>query len=99
MKTLNPHVHIDDIPNYLIILTVQNKSKKNKPYMMAMYSERALKQNDSINQGKGFVCSVTNKKTFYLVNNDQSARLTEYNTYGIVFGKEEIKFIIGSDEI
>jgi hypothetical protein len=55
--------------------------------MLAMYSDRPLKSKDSLNNGKGFVSSVTNKKSYYLVKNDQSARLTEYSEYYIVFGK------------
>jgi hypothetical protein len=45
------------------------------------------------------VASVTNKKVYYLMKNDQTARLTEYNKYFIVFGKEEIKIKIGGDEL
>jgi hypothetical protein len=54
--------------------------------MLAMYSERPLTQQGTLNNGKGFVASVTNKTTYGLVRNTQNARLTEYNTYYIVFG-------------
>jgi hypothetical protein len=32
--------------------------------MLAMYSDKPLKSNDSPNVGKGFVASVTNKKSY-----------------------------------
>jgi hypothetical protein len=34
-----------------------------------------------------------------MVTNDKTARLTEYSTYYIIFGKAEIQFIIGKDEL
>jgi hypothetical protein len=57
-----------------------------------------LNPNDkSLNTGKGFVASVTNKTAFYMVtNNDPTARLTEYNDYFIVFGKGEVQFKFGT---
>jgi hypothetical protein len=88
MKLLNPHIHIDNIPNYVVILTVQNTDNDNKPYMLAMYSERALKEKDTLNTGKGFVSSVSNRKTYSLLAKDKNARLTEYNQYYIVFGTD-----------
>jgi hypothetical protein len=42
MKKINPHAKIDDIDNYIVIITLNNKDSKGKPYMMAMYSERPL---------------------------------------------------------
>jgi hypothetical protein len=42
MKLLNPHKHIDNTPNYAIIITLQQKDNNEKPYMLAMYSEKAL---------------------------------------------------------
>jgi mannose-6-phosphate isomerase-like protein (cupin superfamily) len=59
-----------------------------------------LNPNDkTLNTGKGFVASVTNKTTFYLVNNDESARLTEYNDNFLVFGKGEVQFKIGTSTL
>jgi hypothetical protein len=55
--------------------------------MLAMYSERPLNPNDStINYGKGFVASVTNKTSYHLANNN-TVRVTEYNDSFIIFGK------------
>jgi hypothetical protein len=34
-----------------------------------------------------------------MVKNDKTARLTEYSKYYIIFGKAEIQFIIGKDEL
>jgi hypothetical protein len=65
--------------------------------MLAMYSDRPLKSNDTINNGKGFVISVTNKESYYLVKNDPTARLTEYSDYFLVFGKAELQFKIGDN--
>jgi hypothetical protein len=47
MKLLNPHAHIDGIPNYIIIMTLSNFEKSGKPYMLAMYSAKSLKHNDT----------------------------------------------------
>jgi hypothetical protein len=44
MKTINIHKVIDNIPNYIIIMTLKKCDEKGKPYMIAMYSERALKK-------------------------------------------------------
>jgi hypothetical protein len=52
-----------------------------------MYSETPLQKGETLNTGKGFVASVTNRRPFYLVKNDKTVRLTEYNNYYIVFGK------------
>jgi hypothetical protein len=52
-----------------------------------------------LNDGKGFVASVTNRRAYYLVKNDKTARLTEYNTSYIVFGKDEVMFLIGRDTL
>jgi hypothetical protein len=52
-----------------------------------------LNPNDlTLNNGKGFIASVTNETTFYMVNEDKAARLTEYNDDRIVFGNGEIQF-------
>jgi hypothetical protein len=70
MKDINIHTAIDNIPNYIIIMTLEKCDEKGKPYMLAMYSERPLKKENILNTDKGFVASVTNKQTFYLVKND-----------------------------
>jgi hypothetical protein len=44
MKLLNPHAHIDGLPNYVIIMTLTNKDEEGKPYMLMMYAEKALIQ-------------------------------------------------------
>jgi hypothetical protein len=38
MKIQNPHKHVDDVDNYIIIMTLENCDKTGKPYMLAMYS-------------------------------------------------------------
>jgi hypothetical protein len=43
MKGINIHTAIDNIPNYIIIMTLEKCDNKGKPYMLAMYSERPLK--------------------------------------------------------
>jgi hypothetical protein len=44
MKTINIHTAIDNSPNYILIMTLENCDENGKPYMLAMYSERPLKQ-------------------------------------------------------
>jgi hypothetical protein len=68
-------------------MTLQKVHQTGKPYMLAMYSETPLQKGETLNTGKGFVASVTNRRPFYLVKIDKTARLTEYNNYYIVFGK------------
>jgi hypothetical protein len=38
MRILNPHTHIDNIPHYIIIMTLQNRDERGRPYTIAMYS-------------------------------------------------------------
>jgi hypothetical protein len=97
MKIINPHVCIDNEPNYAIIMSLGNRDEKGKNFLLAMYSEKALKYTDSINKESGFVASVTNGKVFHLVKTNKTASLTEYNQYSIVFGNSELYFKIGSD--
>jgi hypothetical protein len=99
MKLINPHIIIDGVPNYIVIMTLNKRGERGKPFMLAMYSEWPLKADGPRNTGKGFVASVTNRRPFYMVKNDKTARLTEYNQYYIVFGKTELQFIIGKDEL
>lgn len=98
MKAFNPHIFIDDVPNYIVIMTLENRDEEGRPYMLAMYSERALKTKDKINDGKGFISSVTNRKVFFLDKNlKNEPRVTEYYEYYITYGKGELQFKIGSD--
>jgi hypothetical protein len=61
MKYLNIHNHLDNIPNYIFIITIINKDKYGKPYLLALYSAIPLDpKNNALNTGKGFVASVTN---------------------------------------
>lgn len=43
------------------------------------------------------MASVTNRKVYTLVKNDKDARLTEYNSSFIIYGKGEIQFKIYND--
>jgi hypothetical protein len=43
MKLINIHTAIDNIPNYIIVMTLEKYNEKGKQYMLAMYSERPLK--------------------------------------------------------
>jgi hypothetical protein len=47
-------------------MNVNKFDKNNKPYTIAMYSERPLKENDPLNNGKGFIASITNQTLFSL---------------------------------
>jgi hypothetical protein len=42
MKVQNPHLHIDNVPNYIIIITLEKCDEKGNPYLLALHSERAL---------------------------------------------------------
>lgn len=44
MAVLNPHVTIDGVPNYVVIMTLCARCPKGKPYMIAMYSEKEQSQ-------------------------------------------------------
>lgn len=66
MKDINPHLCIDEIPNYIIIMKLDNKNKRGENYLVSMYSERPLSKTGGTNNGKGFIASVTNRKPFYL---------------------------------
>lgn len=80
MKDINPHLKVDSIPNYIVIMKMKNRTKDNKHYIMALYSEEALEEKGKINRGKGFAASVTNRKAFYLTQSlTHNPRLTEYN--------------------
>jgi hypothetical protein len=72
METLNIHSFIDGVPNYIFIIQLEKRNKFNKPYIVAMHSERPLKKNDSPNTDKGFIASVTNKKSFFLIKNEHN---------------------------
>jgi hypothetical protein len=76
MNLINPHIKIDNIPNYIVIVTLDNKDENKKPYMMAMYSEKPLKPSDPSNNGNGFVASVNNRRVFNIIKTDKTARLT-----------------------
>jgi hypothetical protein len=94
------HSKIDNFPNYIIVMTLKNKDQRGNPYMLAMYSERPLNANDkTLNTGKGFVSSVTNKTSYHLLPNNLTARLTDYNDYFVSFGKGEVQFKIGTSTL
>jgi hypothetical protein len=42
MKVQNPHKHIDNIQNYVIIIELEKHNDKGNPYVLAMHSERPL---------------------------------------------------------
>lgn len=42
MKDFNPHINLDEVPNYLIIIKLKNKANNDKNYLMALYSEPPL---------------------------------------------------------
>jgi hypothetical protein len=87
MKLLNPHKHIDGIPNYIVIMTLVNCDNKGNPYMLAMYSEKPLSLNEkNDHNNKGFIASVSNQKVFYLLKSNKNARYTEYNEYYLTYG-------------
>jgi hypothetical protein len=81
MKLLNPHKHIDGKPNYVVIMTLMNCDERGKPYMLAMYSEKALKyKNDNQRWNEnGFIASVNNNAMFYLLKSNKTARIAEYS--------------------
>jgi hypothetical protein len=61
MKQINPHIFIDGVPNYIIIMTLEKRNELGKPFMLAMYSENPLLSDGPLNTGNGFVASVTNR--------------------------------------
>lgn len=70
-----------------------NKTENGKNYLMAMYSERPLIKDASINNGFGFISSVTNQKAFYLRKFSKvEPRITMYNEHFFIYGCDEIKF-------
>jgi hypothetical protein len=57
-------------------MELEKVDEKGDPYLLALHSERALTADNVLNTDKGFVSSVTNKKAYYLVQSDPTARLT-----------------------
>jgi hypothetical protein len=78
MKLLNPHVHIDGKPNYVVIMTLVNCDFRGNPYMLVMYSEKALKpyQKNQTDEEKGFIASVNNKQIYHLLKSNKKACIT-----------------------
>ena len=87
MRNINPHFCVDRHPHYVVVMKLEQRDKHGKNYILAFYSERALEEKMTTNNGPGFVCAVTNRKTFYLrQNNSVNPRLTEYNEFYFIFG-------------
>ncbi len=77
MKYMDPHKTVDERSHYIILVKLKTLSEQYKRnYIVAMYSEKPLKKDSPLNIGPGFVCSVTNQKTFYLGKKAASPRLT-----------------------
>jgi hypothetical protein len=38
MKVQNPHILVDNVDNYIVIMTLKKCDGTGKPYMLAMYS-------------------------------------------------------------
>lgn len=77
MKDMNPHLSVDKNPHYIIIMKLEQKNKFGQNYILALYSERPLEYKMALNDGPGFVCAVTNRKSFYLRRNPtMNPRLT-----------------------
>ena len=89
-KNENPHSKVDGYPNYIAILKLKNKTKNGKNYLMAMYSERPLIKDTVINDGFGFICSVTNQKAFYLreISKINPPRMTMYDEHFFIYGSD-----------
>jgi hypothetical protein len=76
MKIINPHMNIDNEPNYVVVMSLSQRDSKGKPYLLAMYSEKALKSKDSTNKENGFVASVTNAKAYERLKSNKNSSLT-----------------------
>ena len=90
-KNDDPHSKVDGHPNYIAILKLKNKTNNGKNYLMAMYSERPLNKDIiiNINDGFGFICSITNQKAFYLRNSiNIKPRITMYDEHFFVYGSD-----------
>lgn len=97
MKDVNPHISVDGVPCYILILKMQNKNEKGKNYLIAMHSEKELMKGGELNNGKGFISSVTNQKTFYPRNTaTHSPRVTTYDEFYLKFGNDEMLIKINS---
>jgi hypothetical protein len=57
-------------------MALEKCDKNGNPYLLGLHSEWALQPIKDLNTGKGFVSSITNKKAYYMVENDPTARLT-----------------------
>lgn len=80
MKDINPHVCIDGVPNYVIIIRSARLTKDEKNFVLALYSERPLAPVKEINQGLGFISAVSSRRTFFLKRGQENnPRVTEYN--------------------
>lgn len=87
MKSMNPHLCVDKHPHYVVIVKLKQRDQHGKNFIIAFYSERALEDTMGKNNGAGFVCAVTNRRSFYLRKNSTlNPTLTEYNESYFVFG-------------
>ena len=42
LKDVNPHITVDGVPFYILIVKMHNRNDKGKNYVIAMYSEKEL---------------------------------------------------------
>lgn len=43
MKSLDPHNSVDNVPNYILLIKVNNQSDPSKPYLIGCFSEAELR--------------------------------------------------------
>ena len=92
LNPVNPHEHIDNIPNIIILIELANKK------VLAAFTQTAFSREDAINEksvvsrsrlgsNKALIMDLTNKVCF--ANNSPNNTII-YDENAIVWGKDEL---------
>ena len=91
MRNINFHSEVDDHPNFVLIIRMQNGNT------IAFYSVPPLKKNISEEESKGFLATLTNRRTFTLKSDPENvkrARIFKYDPYYMNIGNEDLRIYL-----
>ena len=91
-ETKNFHKFIDDRPQWVLLIKLTNN------YMIAGYSNLALLPG-LVNQGPGFLASLTNAVCLFRDERIKESKLVVYDSYFIIFGSSEIRLKLSERKV
>ena len=91
MSRINFHEKVDDVSHFVVVIRVA------KGNTIAFYSEPGLQKYIEEKESRGFLCSLTNQKNYFLKSDPDSikkVRVFKYDPYYFVIGNEDLKILL-----